>query len=37
MGDNKKDHIWTEMFAKAKEIQTEEWRNAMSEELKKSL
>lgn len=36
MGDNKKDHHWTEMFAKAKEIQTEEWRNAMAEELKAS-
>lgn len=37
MGDNKKDHLWTEMFAKAKEIQTEEWHNAMSEELKRLL
>ena len=37
MGDNKKEHIWSQMFAKAKEIQTEEWRNAMSEELKASL
>ena len=37
MGDNKKNHIWAQMFAKAKEIQTEEWHNAMSEELKSSL
>lgn len=36
MGDNKKKHIWTQMWAKAKEIQTEEWRNAMAEELKSS-
>ena len=37
MGDNKKDHLWPQMFAKAKEIQTDEWRNAMAEELKASL
>ena len=37
MGDNKKDHLWTQMFAKTKEIQTDEWRNAMTEELKASL
>ena len=36
MGDNKKNHIWTQMWAKAKEIQTEEWRNAMAEDLKAS-
>lgn len=37
MGDNKKGHLWSEMFAKAKEIQTEEWYNAMAEELEASL
>lgn len=37
MGDNKKTHIWTEMWAKAKEIQTEEWHNAMAKELEASL
>jgi len=37
MGDNKKAHLWFKMFAKTKEIQTEEWRDAMSEELKTSL
>lgn len=37
IGDGAKKHIWIDMFRKAKEIQTDEWRNAMSEELRKSI
>ena len=37
VGDNKKSHIWSELFAKAKEIQTEEWRNAMAEAIKDAI
>ena len=37
IGNGAKKHIWLDMFKKAKEIQTDEWRNAMSEELRKSI
>ena len=37
VGDGKKQHIWTEMFAKAKQLQSEEWRNAMAEALAKEV
>lgn len=37
LGNGKKEHIWLDMFLKAKEMQTEEWQNAMEEECKKLL
>jgi len=37
MGDNKKEHIWSELFSKARELQSKEWRNAMAEDLKNSI
>lgn len=35
--NNKQKHVWLDMFKRAKEIQTDEWRNAMAEEFKATL
>lgn len=37
VGDGRKQHVWTEMFAKAKQLQSEEWRNAMAKALEEEV
>lgn len=37
VGDGRKQHLWVEMFAEAKRLQSEEWRNAMAKALEEEV